>query len=545
MSLISRIVGWMAKLPSAVTYDLTVARDIAVPAPDGVSLLMDMYVPRGRDNLPTVLTRSPYGRASLFGLLFGRLVAERGFRAIVQSCRGTFGSGGTFTPFRHEKEDGLATVAWIKQQPWFNGQLATIGASYLGFAQWAIARHTGPEHKVMSTWIASAEYRSTFYPGQAFWLESALAWTVATYLQEKRSPFNLRDLLSRRDQNEPGYYTLPVTDAPKTVLGHDSHFWQEWVEHEAPDDPWWEATDFRADVPHITVPNLMLSGWYDIALPKTLREYGLLREAGQQPYLTIGPWAHTDPAVMPTALRETLPWLRAHLYGDKSGLREAPVRIFVMGAEAWRELPDWPVAGTRPQRWHLHPHGQLATGVPPISNPDHYQYDPHNPTPNIGGATMGRVTGGQDNRALEARPDVLVYSSEQLDKDTEYIGPVTVELYVQSSRSHTDFFARLCDVDPTGKSTNITDQIYRVAPGRPTLEADGCLKLLFDLWPMAYRFKKGHRLRLQISSGAFPRYARNPGTGEPTATAQTLHPADQTVFHDPEHPSAIILCRVG
>lgn len=545
MSLISRIVGRVAKLPPALTYNLTIERDISIPASDGISLLTDMYVPRGRSNLPTILVRSPYGRAGFFGFLFGRLVAERGFRVLVQSCRGTFGSGGDFTPFRHEQEDGRATLAWIRQQSWFNGQLATLGPSYLGLTQWAIARDAAPELKAMSTSITSAEFRSIIFPGEAFWLESGLTWTVLMHTQENRSLFDLREMFSTQDKNGPGYHTLPLSDAPQTLLEHPVRFWQEWLEHNEPDDPWWDVVDFRSNLPHITVPNHMIGGWYDIFLPQTLRDYRTLRDAGQQPYLTIGPWAHTDLPVMATAVREALIWFQAHLLGDKTGLREAPVRIFVMGADKWRDLPDWPVAGTRPQRWHLHTNGQLSPDPPSSSEPDHYRYDPHDPTPNIGGAGMGRVTGAKDNRALEARSDVLVYTSAALETPLEFIGPVTAELYVKSSRSTTDFFVRLCDVDPSGKSINITDQLCRVVPGRPIPEPDGCLKVVIDLWPIAYHFKKGHRLRLQVSSGAFPRWARNPGHDESPTIAQTLYPAEQSVFHDPEHPSAIILHQVA
>lgn len=545
MSLISRIVGRIAKLPPTITYNLIIERDISVPALDGISLLTDMYVPRGRSNLPTILVRSPYGRAGFFGFLFGHLVAERGFRVLVQSCRGTFGSGGDFTPFRHEQEDGRATLAWIKQQPWFNSQLATLGPSYLGLTQWAIARDAVPELKAMSTSITSAEFRSIIFPGEAFWLESGLTWAVLMHTQEKRRLFDLREMFSNQDKNDPGYHTLPLSDAPKTLLGHPVRFWQEWLEHNEPGDPWWDAVDFRSNLPHITAPNHMIGGWYDIFLPQTLRDYRTLRDAGQQPYLTIGPWAHTDLPAMATALREALIWFQAHLLGDRSGLREAPVRIFVMGADEWRDLPDWPVAGTRPQRWHLHTNGQLSPTPPSISEPDHYRYDPHDPTPNIGGAGMGRITGAKDNRALEARPDVLVYTSAVLETPLEFIGPVTAELYVKSSRSTTDFFVRLCDVDPSGKSINITDQLCRIVPDRPAPEPDGCLKIVIDLWPMAYQFRKGHRLRLQVSSGAFPRWARNPGNVESPTATPTLHPAEQSVFHDPDHPSAIILSQVS
>jgi putative CocE/NonD family hydrolase len=243
---------------------------------------------------------------------------------------------------------------------------------------------------------------------------------------------------------------------------------------------------------------------------------------------------------MGVSLREALVWFRAHLLGDRDGLRAMPVRIFVMGADEWREMPEWPPAGTRPQRWHLHPGRVLAPETPPESEPQRYRYDPADPTPGVGGAAMSDA-GPKDQRAVEGRPDVLVYSSAVLDHDLEVIGPVQAELFVQSSLEHTDFFTRLCDVDASGKSINICDGLVRLVPGRPPREPDGMLRVHIDLWPTAYRFKRGHRIRVQVSSGAHPRWARNPGSGETLATAKTLCAADQTVFHDPAHPSAIIL----
>jgi putative CocE/NonD family hydrolase len=239
---------------------------------------------------------------------------------------------------------------------------------------------------------------------------------------------------------------------------------------------------------------------------------------------------------------ETLTWLRAHLKGDRSGLREAPVRLFVMGAKEWRDFADWPPPAQN-ERWHLQPGGALAQAAPPASEPDHYRYDPADPTPAVGGNSLGdrKHMGAKDNRALEARPDVLVYTSAVLEQDMEVIGPVTADFYVRSSLEHTDFFARLCVVEASGKSINLCDGIVRLDPSAPAAEADGSRHLQINLWPTAYHFSRGQRIRVQVSSGAHPRFARNLGTGEPVATATKLVIADQTVYHDPEHPSAILL----
>jgi len=243
-------------------------------------------------------------------------------------------------------------------------------------------------------------------------------------------------------------------------------------------------------------------------------------------------------------MRESITWLRAHLLGDRSGLRDKPVWVYVMGAEEWREYSEWPPTGYPEQRWLLQSGGKLSTAMPEESEPDRYHYDPADPTPAVGGTGLS-ISGPKDNRALEARTDVRCYSSEPLNHDVEVIGPVRAELYVKSSLEHTDFFARLCDVYPSGKSINVCDGLLRLYPDHPVPENDGCLKVGIDLWPTAYCFRSGHRIRLQVSSGAHPRFARNLGSGESLATATTLIAADQTVYHDPTHPSAIILPVMG
>jgi putative CocE/NonD family hydrolase len=282
----------------------------------------------------------------------------------------------------------------------------------------------------------------------------------------------------------------------------------------------------------------MVSGWHDIFLPLQLRDYAALRRAGHDPYLLIGPWRHADQQSAEAWISESMAWLRAHLAGDTGALRREPVRIFVTGADDWRSLPAWPPP-TRSHRWHLHAGGVLAQDAPLVADPDRYTYDPADPTPNLAGPTGLSGRARVDNRVLEARPDVLTYTSAPLAGDLMVMGEVTAELCVGSSREHADFFARLCDVDPTGKSVNICDALLRVAPGQR--EPDGTIRARFTLWPTAHLFSRGHRLRLQVSSGAHPRYARNTGTGEPLATATTLVRADQQVFHDPGHPSAIVL----
>jgi putative CocE/NonD family hydrolase len=539
MGITSRVIAKVFKLPPAETHEVAVECNLEVPMPDGVLLLADHYYPRGSVKLPTILIRCPYGRGILYGMS-ARLFAERGFQVLIQSCRGTFGSGGEFIPFRNEHNDGLATIEWMKNQDWFSGEFATQGPSYLGYVQWAIARDAGPELKAIAAQITASELRSMTYPGESYGLFSALSWLNLVKNQEESWLGGLATMFGA-GRLAPAFKHLPLCDADEIGIGKRSHFWKDWVEHSEPGDEWWQPVDHSGTISEVTAPVNLVGGWFDIFLPWMMKDYAALRNAGRRPYLMIGPWSHLSLGIFGAISRESLAWLKAHLHGDRGQLREAPVRIFVMGAGEWHDFPEWPPPGYRPQRWHLQPGGALGSDLPAPSEPDSYRYDPADPTPSVGGPQFSPAAASRDNRALEARRDVLVYTGPVLDRDLEVIGPVEAELFVRSSLEHTDFFARLCDVHPSGKSFNICDGIRRLRPGRPIPEPDGTLKVNIELWPTAYHFKKGHRIRLQISSGAHPRFARNLGSGEPLSTGTTLRVADQTVHHDQAHASAIIL----
>ena len=562
VSLFSRLLERRLGLPPAHTREIDVVRDIRVPMRDGVVLLADRYAPRigseGQAKLPTVLVRSPYGKGGIHTAFFGRPFAERGYQFVIQSCRGTERSGGTFDPFRQEAADGLDTARWIKRQPWFSGDLVTTGPSYMGFVQWALAsalasassdpeRSSGVRPKAMAVQIATSDFREPVYDGGSFALHTFLRWTRQRWNFRNGRPLPLlaafgRVLLGVESRTvRRAEARLPLGDLDRWVTGRRVAYWQSWLEHSAPDDPWWDAARHRGTVAEVTAPVHLLGGRYDLFLPGLLRDYAALREVGGQPRLTIGPWAHEDPGWVGVGTREALALFDAHVKGERGGLREAPVHIHLGGAEEWRDYPDFPPPGVRPERWHLHGAGRLAPEVPGGSPPDRYHYNPADPTPAVGGPLFGRGAGPVDNRRLEARPDVLVYTSAPLQRDLEVLGQVEAELWVRSSLEHTDFFARLCDVEPSGKSVNISDALLRVSPGSPEPEADGTLHLRIELWPTAHRFRRGHRLRVQVSSGAHPRFARNTGSGEPLATATRLAAADQEVFHDTLRPSAVVL----
>jgi putative CocE/NonD family hydrolase len=537
----SRFVSRLLDL--ARTRDIAITRDIPIPMPDGVVLLADRYAPRGRLHLPTLLIRTPYGRKGLFRALMLLPYIERGYQVLIQSCRGTAGSGGQFLYARHEHDDGLATIEWIKQQEWFSGELATVGASYPGFAQWAVAAEAGPELKAIVPQVTTPDFNHFHFQGGSFTLELSLGWaTTMTDYAATGMSLRSRLLAGQRERRlERAYGHLPLGEADQIVIHRPSPHFQDQLLH-GPEDDYWKPVDYSSRLGEVNAPAYLMGGWYDIFLDWQLKDYQALRRAGKQPYLLIGPWTHASFASAGIVMRETLTWLDTHVKGKLGQLDEMPVQVFVMGENRWRHFADWPPP-FQIERWYLQAGGELTPTMPQASEPDHYRYDPADPTPAVGGNSLGaeQRMGPQDNRILESRADVLVYTSAVLEHDIEVIGPVTADLYVRSSLEHTDFFARLCVVEASGKSINLCDGILRLTPGSIPPQPDGSLRISIEVWPTAYHFRKGERIRVQVSSGAHPRFARNTGSGEPLATATKLCVAEQTVYHDPEHPSAILL----
>jgi putative CocE/NonD family hydrolase len=524
-------------------------RDLPVPMRDGVVLLADRWHPDtegGGDDraVPTLLVRSPYGRRSFFGFLYGRLYAQRGFQVVVQSCRGTFGSGGDFEPMLHEADDAADTVAWLREQPWFGGAFATMGASYLCFTQWALARARPPELRAMVASVGPHEFGPAILPGGALALDTALGF-AAQVSGPPRSPLwaMARQVLERR-RLAVAFRELPLVASCRDALGQRVPFLEDWLIHDQQSDPYWTAMDHTDALDTTETPVLLQGGWYDLFADVTISQYETLRRRGQRPYLTMGAWTHRDfgSHAWRTLMPETLAWLRVHLGAsddDGHALRSKPVRIFVLGADEWREYDDWPPPGLEERRWHLQPDRRLGADPPTSSMEDRYRYDPTDPTPSVGGALLFMGAGPRDNRELEARPDVLTYTSDPLEVPLTIFGAPRVELCFDTTLPTTDVFVRLCDVAPDGRSRNICDVLRRVSQDDLRPGGDGGVPLHLDLAPTACRFARGHRLRLQVSSGAHPRFARNPGTGDPTATATALACGDQVVRSAPGHASSI------
>jgi uncharacterized protein len=532
VNLMSHLVQRQLGLDPPLTRELVIERDLPVPMPDGTVLLADRWAPRtGGDKLPVALMRSPYGRGALITAGMVRPLAERGFQVILQSVRGTFGSGGAFEPMRNEREDGLATLEWVLKQPWFGDSIVLVGLSYLGYVQWAVADRLPAEVKAMIPQVTDSALTLDFLRADGYSLETPFGWGVLIAGQERRLGM-VRGLLEG-GRTRRALSTLPLAEADVAAIGRRSGYIQDILRHDA-DDPYWAAIDHRGRVAETTVPVSSVGGWYDIFLPGQLRDFSVLQAAGRTARLTVGPWTHLS--MDGTMMREALEFGLACARGAELPPR-GPVRLYVMGEEAWRDFASWPPPGYSPRPFYLGPDGTLAAGQPAAeSAPDGYRYDPADPTPAVGGVRMVRDGAGRvDNTALEARPDVLTYTTPPLESDVEVIGEVSAQIWFRSSLPQADVFVRLCDVDPGGTSWNVCDGLVSLSAADETAAAT------VRLWPTAYRFAAGHRIRVQVASGSFPRYARNPGAGEPRASATRLVAADQSVYHDPERPSAINL----
>jgi uncharacterized protein len=524
---------------------VSLERGLRVPMRDGALLLADHYAPVPAADRPTVLMRTPYGRGWQFAML-ARPYAERGYHVVLQSSRGTFGSGGTFMPGIDEASDGQDTVAWLRTQKWFNGKLALVGASYLAFAAWALATEPPPELTAMAVHISPHDLAAAgFRDGGAFELFNLLSWSELMSRQEQVGAARGMWRLYRTDRRlGPALGRVPLT-ATASVLGPGAPWYAEWLAHPKAADPYWDGYRAGLALDRVTVPTLLISGFHDFFVEQTVQQYRVLRERQVPVGLTIGPWNHLS-IDMGLAIKETLDWLDAFADGNEAapghpGPRPRPVRVWTSGHEHWREFPAWPPAEASPATWYLQPGGGLA-GAPPDSDSisSTFRYDPADPTPAVGGRVMSMTSAGSmDNTALERRRDVLTFSTPPLNEELEVAGAPSVRLHLSSDNGYCDVFVRLCDVDDRGVSRNLTDQIVRLSPDR--LPPGTVSEVSLRLTDVSHLFLAGHRIRLQVSGGAHPRFGRNLGTAEDPATSSALVPATVHVLHTSRHQSALFL----
>jgi len=545
-------------------YAVRIERGVTMTASDGVPLVSDVYHPVRAGATPTILVRIPFSNTvvnSLFASVVGRFWAERGYTTVIQGTRGRYQSGGRHYPLIDEQRDGGETLAWLRARPWFDGRLGMWGGSAFGHTQWVLADAlpsppTG--RSALMVQVASTDFHGMFHPGGAFSLESALFWAVRSRGAEDDMPDGAA--LQR------GFDGMPLIEADDRAAG-DIPFFNDWVRH-SERDAYWQAIDGNGRAALLQGPILLTAGWFDPFLPGQLADYIRIRREARSDVaaasrLVVGPWAHAVTVTLPGGVRTrhyrleslapTIPWFDRQLRSSGAGVQpDAPVRIYVMGANEWRDEQEWPLARARATPFYLRSggranstsgDGQLATEAPAADEPaDTFEADPRHPVPTRGGATLAPGGGVVRQNDVETRGDVLVYTTPPLTEDVEVTGPITATLYVATSAPHTDFTGKLVDVHRDGNAYNVSDGVLRRAytpNANPAQAVPEEIEIV--LWPTSMVFRRGHRIRLEVASSNFPRFDRNPNTGAPIATAVATAVATQAVHHGPRTPSRIVL----
>ncbi len=571
--------------------DIRVLSNVRVPMRDGVHLAADVYLPAGVSSAPVILTRTPYEASSDRFISLGVYFARRGYVVVSQDCRGCFRSeGAEFRPWFDDAADGYDTLEWLGKQAWCNGPVGMWGPSYMGYNQWQVAPLRHPLLKALIPQVSPSDYwrQGAYVNGPSFLMMNELMmllWASSRAMSIRTDLYDHERILS----------TLPLVDADVVAVGRRVPWFQDWLAHPTYDDYWRTISNENkfAEVGDVAAFNQC--GWYDAYAGSAFINFNGLVEQGRSEFtrrnqrVLIGPWSHSlnhspgqlqhdvisrttlgdydfgAASLYPLAEQE-LRWFDFHLKGIANGVAdEPPVTIFVMGINEWRSAPSWPLPGTQFTPWFLgsdgganslYGDGRLVAEPPEHSRPDCYSYDPERPVPSLGGnhsmqtwehiLTVGPI----DQRPLERRDDVLVYRSAPLEHDVEVTGPVIVKLFAASSAPDTDFTARLIDHYPGGYAQNVCEGIvrarYRDSWEHPRLMEPGeVYELSIDLQVTSNVFRRGHRIGVDISSSNFPRFDRNLNTGLNNNTSAEMRVAQQTIYHDAQHPSCIMLPIVG
>ena len=579
------------------SLSIVVEKDIPVAMRDGTILRTDVYRPAEGGPFPVIMQRTPYNKETAALSLQQTDVfraVRRGYAVVNQDVRGRYRSDGSFYPFHQEINDGYDAVEWAAAQPWSTGKVGMFGTSYVGATQWLAAISAPPSLKaIVPAFTASDYYEGWTYQGGAFQWGFMLNW-VLPYLTtadliRKSWREDVPDFAERReamlDNVDFGHdvaKTLPLKDFP--VDSELSPYFLEWLSHPTRDE-FWTSCSIEERHDNVHVPALSIAGWYDIFLDGSIRNFNGVREKGATEEartgqrLLLGPWTHTTPPLQQSGavdfgnragqgavplsmdvdgehLRFFDYWLKGI---DEGYSEEAPIQVFVMGEDVWRDEWEWPLARAVNTDYYLSSGGKansingdgtLTTDAPGDERADIFLYDPNQPVPTIGGQLCcypsNLPPGAFDQRPVEARSDVLMYVTPPLESDVEVTGPISLTLWASTSAPDTDFTGKLVDIYPDGYSRNLTDGIIRarykdgtdqarpITPNEPT-------EYTINLWPTSNLFKAGHRIGLEVSSSNFPRFDRNLNTGHELGEDAEMQPAVQTIFHDPEHPSRLTL----
>lgn len=546
------------KPKSAFPEDVQITYHFPVKMRDGVELATDIYLPDGSGGpFPTIFVRDIYTNGSAeIRQGYARHFTSNGYAFVFQICRGRYDSEGKWYPYFQEINDGDDAISWIAKQAWSDGKVGMFGSSYLASVQWLAALNDNPALVAIAPAVSPGNYyRDVAYPGGAFSLLSRASWGIGLT--------GSRTSMSYPISWENSVNHLPLKTLDRS-LGFNIRHFQDWLDHPSYDS-YWRPLNLETRANEMSVPALNIGGWYDAFLRSTIGSYVSMTkeartvEARQNQRLVIGPWPHgwnrssktgdldfgPDSLVDSEALHRE--WFDVWLKG-KEPPEVAPVRLFVMGDNYWRDEYEWPLARTQYTPYYFHPDGALTAEAPAKPKASlSYTYDPENPVPTVGGNIMRtQVRGPRDQRPLDAREDILRFTTEPSEQKLEFTGPITANLYASSSATDTDFMVKLVVVRPDGLSFNLADGVirarYREGFETPKLiEPGAILHYEIDVWATSYVVQKGERLRVDITSSNFPRLDRNPNTGAPFGETTEMIKAEQTIHLSKSHPSHIVL----
>jgi putative CocE/NonD family hydrolase len=510
-SLLDRTATWLVGFPpETCNFSITPVKIPIGSDVERIELLADLYQPIQQSKpLGTILIRSPYGRAAIGAFTSGRAYAARGYQVLFVSSRGTFGSGGELDPFRTEIEDGLSVVTWMRRQDWYTGKFATMGSSYLAFTQFSImcgedkledmvaaVVHVGP-HDITREWWGTGTLNM-----------NTVLWANLVVEQEK----GIYAAMTAAKKAAPLLNAVPLAQGVKDFFG-DKVPWLERILAHGPNlkDPYYKPAQLEQALERASCPVLVVGGWYDLFIEQTFEQYTRLNERSEKVALLVGPWEHMGVGLKSTTIQRSFKWMEKHLAG-RPQKDEETVQYYVTGAQEWRKTDAFPLPNGATTFYLLGGKG-LSTGGPGSEvESNEFTYDPHDPTPTIGGNTLFRG-GRKDDSALATRSDILTFTTDPLSEDLEVIGRIAVELSHSTDNPHADLFIRISDVDEKGKSFNIAETYKRLDPAR---KEGSPVKMTLD--SCAHRFVKGRRIRLIIAGGCHPHWYRNTGVFDPNCT---------------------------
>jgi putative CocE/NonD family hydrolase len=540
--------------------------DVSIPMRDGIRTSADIFFPNQEGRYPAVLLRTCYDNTSERHLGFARYFAEHGYVFVFQDVRGRGDSDGVFVPFENEGLDGYDTVEWIASQPWCTGKVGTVGGSYLGTAQWLAARERPPHLTAMVSSAPAGRWMEELPYHRGKLLLQMLMWLNSVAGRTNQPTLTTPSMAECMDwQGLMGHTPLLTADE---LIGRSDGMWRKWVKADFAN--YWSRLSLNGCFEKIDLPVLHITGWFDGDQPGALYYYkGMTSQspAADRQFILAGPWQHSGvwfpqqklgdldfgESSVHDAKALQVRWFDFWLKGEQNGLLEEPrVKVFVMGRNRWREASAWPIPGTQPTNYYLHSRGQANTltgdgwldeSTPSNEPADHYTYDPMD-TCTLNDGIDDNVT--FERRPVEERQEVLVYTSQPLQEDLELTGTPTVVLHAASDAPDTDFAAVLVDVHPDGRAVPVAEGILRasyrhsVDGGDPPPPGEAC-EYLIELNAVSIAFLSGHSLRLEILSSYFPKYDRNPNSGDPPGEERSFQPAHQTIYHDRSYPSHLVL----